>query len=277
MVNITRASAHGISEKNRRLLTSLHRGTSGPFTATEAAASLSVDIDRAQRFLAYLARMGWLTRVRRGLYATVPLDAVEPAHWREDPWVVASKVFAPFYIGGWTACEHWGLTEQIFRETVVVSSRPTRHRYIEIQGFPFRVKGVAEKKIFGTESVWRGQIKVLVSDPARTLVDILDDPAIGGGMRHVADVLTVYLADERRSDALFLEYIHRFGNRTVFKRLGYLLETLGVNKGPLLAACRKGMSSGISMLDPSASRKGSFLRRWNLRVNVALEKEGVTP
>lgn len=44
MVNITRASAHGISEKNRRLLTSLHRGTSGPFTATEAAASLSVDI-----------------------------------------------------------------------------------------------------------------------------------------------------------------------------------------------------------------------------------------
>ncbi len=78
MVNITRASAHGISEKNRRLLTSLHRGTSGPFTATEAAASLSVDIDRAQRFLAYLARMGWLTRVRRGLYAAVPLDAVEP-------------------------------------------------------------------------------------------------------------------------------------------------------------------------------------------------------
>ena len=63
-------------------------------------------------------------RVCRGLYAPIPLDAIDPSAWREDPWVIASKLFGPdYYIGGWTACEHWDLTEQIFRETVVVTTK----------------------------------------------------------------------------------------------------------------------------------------------------------
>ncbi|MBI4311652.1 MAG: hypothetical protein HY681_07705 [Chloroflexi bacterium] len=275
MVTVTPA-ARGISAKNRKLLTALHRGTSGPFAAKDAAALLAFDIERAQRLLAYLARMGWLARIRRGLYATVPLDVIQPASWQEDPWIVAAKVFAPFYLGGWTACEHWGLTEQIFRETVVFTSRPTRDRHVEIQGFPFRVKGIAQDKLFGTEPVWRGQTKVLVSDPSRTIVDMLDDPSIGGGIRHVADVLETYLSDDRRNDTLLVEYIRRLGNRAVFKRLGYLLETLGVDNASLLNACREGMSSGMSLLDPSASRSGPYLRRWNLRLNVALEGKAAT-
>ncbi len=235
-MNVTHISARGISEKNRRRLTKLHRGTTGPFTARDAAALLVLDIGRAQRFLAYLADKGWLTRVRQGLYATVPLDAVEPAYWRQDPWVVAYKVFSPFYLGGWTACEHWGLTDQIFRETVVISSRRLRYRHMEIHGFSYRVKVVGRNKNFGTEVVWRDQTRVHLSDPTRTVVDILDDPSIGGGIRHVADILETYLADERRNDSLLLEYAHKLGNRTVFKRLGYLLERLGASSATLLEA-----------------------------------------
>lgn len=270
-MHITDVSARGISERNRRILTSLHRGTSGPFTPREAADLLALDIGRAWRFLAYLADKGWLTRIRRGLYSTVPLEATDPAAWRADPWVVASKVFAPFYIGGWTACEHWGLTEQVFRETVVISVRPTRRRHIEIQDVPFRVKVVSKDKIFGTEVVWRGRTRILVSDHARTIVDVLDDPKIGGGIRHVADILETYLSHERRNDSLLLEYAHRLGNRTVFKRLGYLLEAMGVVDVALLEGCHEAISSGISLLDPTASRKGRIVRRWHLRVNVALE------
>ena len=63
-------------------------------------------------------------RVCRGLYAPIPLDAISPSEWREDPWVIAVKLFGPdYYIGGWTACEHWSFTEQIFMDTVVVTTR----------------------------------------------------------------------------------------------------------------------------------------------------------
>ncbi len=273
MLDRSHASTRGISERNRKILASLHRGVSGPFTPREAALVLQFDIGRTRRFLAYLAHNGWLTRIRRGLYSTVSLDVVEPATSREDHWVVASKVFSPFYIGGWTACEHWSLTEQVFRETVVISSHPVRRRHMEIQGVPFIIKVVRSDKMFGTEAVWRGRTRVLVSDPAKTMVDMLDDPTIGGGIRHIADILVTYLSHVRRNDSLLLEYAHKLGNRSVFKRLGYLLEAIGADEKTLIEGCHKALSSGISLLDPTptATRKGRIVRRWNLLINVTLD------
>jgi predicted transcriptional regulator of viral defense system len=270
-LDITNTFVHGISERNRRLLTTLHRGSAGPFTPHEATSILGLDIRRTRRFLAYLADAGWLVRIRRGLYATIPLDVVEPSAWREDPWIVASKVFSPFYIGGWSACEHWDLTDQVFKETVVISGKSIRQRHVEIQGVPFHIKVVDMGKIFGTEAVWRGRTRVSVSDPTKTVIDILDDPKIGGGIRHIADILKAYLSHDRLNKSLLLDYAHKSGNRTVFKRLGYLLEAMKVNDVTLIEACRKAVSSGISLLDPSAPRKGRFVRRWNLRINVVLD------
>ena len=270
-MDITNISVRGILEKNRGLLTKLHRGVTGPFTPQEASSILGFDIHRTRRFVAYLADAGWLTRIRRGLYSTVPLDVAEPSAWIADPWTVAAKVFSPFYIGGWSACEHWSLTDQIFKETVVISSKPRRLRHLEIQGVPFYVKVVGRDKIFGTEVVWRDRTRVPVSDPAKTIVDILDDPKIGGGIRHIADILRAYLSHERRNDSLLFEYAHKSGNRTVFKRLGYLLDITRVADKKLINACRKEISSGISLLDPGAPRKGRFIRRWNLRINVTLD------
>ena len=40
----------------------------------------------------------------------------------------------------------------------------------------------------------------------------------------VADVLGEYMASSHRDDALLISYDDRLGNRTVFKRLGYLIE-----------------------------------------------------
>jgi predicted transcriptional regulator of viral defense system len=273
MLDVT-ISIRGISEKNRKLLTILHRGTNGPFTPQEAASLLSLDIHKTRKFLAYLTNKGWLTRVRRGLYSTIPLDVAEPALWKQDPWIIASKVFSPFYIGGWTACEHWSLTEQIFKETVVISSRPVRQRHLEIQGAPFLIKVISDNKLFGTEAVWRERTRVLISDPAKTLVDVLDDPYIGGGIRNVGSILQAYLSHPRRDDSLLLEYINKLGNRSVFKRLGYLLETTNMNEKKLIEECQQSISSGVTMLDPTATHKGRILRKWNLRINVNLDSDG---
>ena len=264
----------GISERNRKHLISLHRSVTGPFSVEEAAAALSFTATRTQRFLAYLAERGWLVRVRRGLYAPVPLDTINPGDWREDPWVIAAKLFGPdYYLGGWTACEHWGLTEQIFLTTIVVTTRKMRSRETRVQGLPFMVKRALERRIFGTKPVWRDQTRVNISDPSRTLVDILEDPSIGGGIRHVVDVMDTYFREEHRDDELLASYVERAGNRVVFKRLGYLLETLKVNAPALFAACEAGVSSGISRLDPSLPNRGPVEWRWNLRVNGRIQPE----
>ena len=273
----TTVALKGISERNRRLLTSLYRGVTGPFSVQEAAAALSFTMPRTHRFLAYLAERGWLVRVCRGLYAPIPLDAIDPSAWREDPWVIASKLFGPhYYIGGWTACEHWDLTEQIFRETVVVTTKRARSKEADIQGFPFRIRRTTPRKTFGTKAVWRDQTRVYVSDPSRTIVDVLDDPTLGGGIRHIADMVDTYFRGEHRDDTLLEDYVRRVGNRTSFKRLGYLLEALDVHAPSLLQACETSVSSGIGLLDPSLPDEGPVVWRWRLRENGRVPSGGMT-
>jgi predicted transcriptional regulator of viral defense system len=258
----------GISEANRERLAALHRGTSAPFTVQEAASILHVDAEATRRFLAYLASRGWLARVRRNMYVTVPLEATVPSQWREDPWIVAARAFHPCYIGGWSASEHWGLTEQLFRDVVVITALPVRDRHPTIQDTAFRLKVAPESRLFGTEIVWRRQVRVRVSDPSRTLVDILDDPALGGGIRHVAEIVAAYFLGKLRNDSVLLEYAVRVNNRAIYKRLGYLIETLVLPAPGVLEVCRERKSAGFSLLDPTLPPKGPRLRRWNLRVNA---------
>ena len=112
-----------------------------------------------------------------------------------------------------------------------------------------------------------------ISDPSRTLIDTLDVPELGGGIRHVAEVLDSYFGSEYLDESLLLEYAERLGNRTVFKRLGYLLEALEIEAPELVQACRKKISSGISLLDPNLPKRGHTRRRWNLQLNTTILPE----
>ena len=116
--------------------------------------------NECHRLLSYLSGRGWLTRIRRGLYGLVSLDTTHPDEWVGDPWVLAAKLYGPsYYIGGWSACEHWDLTEQLFREIVVVTSRRARRRDSLIHGIPLLVRFTSEEKIFGSSFVWRDQTR----------------------------------------------------------------------------------------------------------------------
>lgn len=81
----------GLSAENRMLLSRLHQVFEGPFTIVEASEAMGLELSRVSRLLRHLAAQGWLVRVRRGLYATVPLGAERPQEWSADPWAVAAR------------------------------------------------------------------------------------------------------------------------------------------------------------------------------------------
>src|SRR3990172_4822891 len=118
----------GISDSNRRLLVTLHRHSSGVVDIAETARLLSLDRVRASKLLAHWETQGWVRRLRRGLYLLIPLEAASPEGWAPDPWLVATHLFSPGYVAGWSAAEHWGLTEQIFRSIAVFTAAPLRQR-----------------------------------------------------------------------------------------------------------------------------------------------------
>ena len=246
----------------------LHRAFHGPFDAAQAASVLDIEIDRTRRLLAALAASGWLARVRRGWYIGVPMDASSPGEWREDPWVIAATLFLPGYIGGWSAVEHWGLTDQIFNVIYVVVGRKVAPTRQTLQGTDFLIRTVPEWTLFGTRRVWRQSVAVDVADPHRTIIDILDVPASAGGVLHAFEVLQAYFDSEHIDHAKLLEYGDRLGRGTVFKRLGYLAERAKVADDDFIEACRSRITKGVSRLDPGGPPKGRIVARWNLRINT---------
>lgn len=260
----------GLSAEHRRRVEELHRAVSEPFTAEVAAEIWGVGLSRARRLVRYLADRGWLDRVRRGLYLPVPLDAHRSGEAHKDPWLIASVAFEPAYIAGWSAAEHWDLTEQIFRDVFVVTGRRPRDREPTIGTTRFVLHTLDVDNHFGLAVVWHGSHRIDVTDASRTVVDLLANPSWGGGIRHASEAVAEYFESSHRNDALIVEYGDRLGNRSAFKRLGYLLELLDIDAPDLVAECLRRKSAGINSLDPSVRAGGRTVSRWGLRLNVDL-------
>jgi len=254
----------GLRRTSRERLSKVLRQARGSISTADASRALNINQAEAARLLSQWSSRGWLTRVRRGLYVPVPLESSTADLPVEDTWVVAERLFAPCYIGGWTAAEHWGLTEQLFRSTFVVTTRRPRVRRVEARGAVFIVRTVKPVAMFGLKPIWRGKMKVHVSDATRTIVDLLDTPALGGGIRSVVDMLKAYLGSAHRDPKLLIQYAAQLGNKAVFKRLGFLAAAFAPNEKEIIADCEKRLSTGNAMLDPklSADRLVTAWRLW---------------
>jgi predicted transcriptional regulator of viral defense system len=255
----------GLGKADRERLSAVLRASKGTISVPETADILDMPNSGAAKLLARWATKGWLSRVRRGLYVPVPLESRTADIPLEDPWLVADWIYSPCYIGGWSAAEYWDLTEQIFRTVVVMTTQRPRKRKTEINGTDFLLRSIADEAMFGLKAVWRGQVKVNVSDPTRTILDMLNDPQLGGGLRSAVDMFRNYLNSEKKDLKLLIDYGEQLGNGAVFKRLGYLLEKYAGNEQALMDMCRERLTTGNARLDP-ALNSPKLITRWRLWV-----------
>ena len=250
--------------KGRRRLAAVVRAAGDIVRIADAERVLDVSRSDAAKLLSRWSGQGWLRRVGPGAYAPVGLDSLGSQQVLDDPWVLVPALYDPAYIGGRTAAEHWDLTEQIFRDIVVMTGQPVRARNQERHGANFTLRHTRPDMIFGTRNVWRGTTRIAVSDVHRTVVDMLDDPDLGAGIQHVADCLASYFDRRDRGDDRLVAYADRLGNGAVFKRLGFLAER-GSDRAALVEACRTRLTQGNARLD-SALPCRRLVTRWRLFV-----------
>lgn len=236
----------------RARLAAVLRAAKETVSVDTVCSTLGMDRTAAAKQLSRWQSQGWLRRVGRGLYVSVPLDLANVDQVVEDPWVLVPALFGQAYIGGWTAAHHWDLTEQLFNETMVFVTRRVDTKRVTAQSLIFLVQHISAKRMFGLKSVWRGSNRVHVSDPARTLVDMLAMPEVGGGIDHVADCLAALLRQNPQHSEALVRYSDQFGNGAIFKRLGYLAEARLENE-ELAAACRERLTKGYAQFDPALS------------------------
>lgn len=248
------------------------------FLATVAAEGSSIfSLDRARRFwgsdqytrnvLSGLERKGWLHRLERGSYLLVPLEAGVERMWSADPIAVGSFLVPDGGAAYWTAMRYRGWTTQLPQEYLFISPRRRSKTRATILGVRYRFVTVQPTRLFGITEEAHGDLVFRVTDPERTVVDMLDRTDLSGGVPEIAEALA------RAWAGLDLDrlasYVTRFGSGTVPKRLGFLAEELrlpGVEGW--LERWRSLRGAGFTRLERGGGAAGRFSRRWGLRVNA---------
>jgi len=265
MINDAQNSTRGtLGKAEARLLSAVaHLPT---FSIEEAKNALGMKQRRfASQFLDRLLRKGWIGRVKRGRFAVIPLSSGDMRSPQLHEFVVAMELVKPAAIGYLSALNHYGLTEQLPRTVFVVTDHSVRRRVLSSLGFTFKIVSVRKQKFFGLRKAWINEQVFMVTDREKTIVDALDLPKNVGGIGIIASALRSHWKD--LDEDRLQTYAARIGNSAVAKRLGFLLETLGLgNVESLRAAIRR--AAGYPRLDPTLPARGKYNRRWGLLINA---------
>jgi len=226
----------------------------------------------AKKVLHRLALKKWVLPLKRGLYAMVPLDVgVEGSDaFVVHNFVVAAMLAEPYYIGFWSALNYHGLTDQIPRTTFVATTK-AKHPVQVLDAEYYFVK-LARRKFFGWQEIKIEDRTVRISDPEKTIADCLDHPEHCGGIEQIARAICFSEKEIRLK--LVTEYARRMGNRTILKRLGYVLDATGLLNSYKYLFKGFEPSAGFPKLDPLSPKMGKYNGRWKLLVNYELDPEG---
>lgn len=211
-----------------------------------------------------LCSKGWISRIKRGRYAVIPLSSGSRSPQIHE-FLVAMELVNPAAIAYFSAMNHHGFTEQLPHTVFVATdhrvSRADRHAL----GYTFRIVSLRKPRFFGVQRAWVNERRFMVTDSEKTIVDALDLPRYAGGIGPVQAALQTSWneIDESR----LREYASRIGNTAVAKRLGFLMEVLGVGDPEALRRSVR-LASGYSRLDPTLPSAGKHNRRWGLLINA---------
>jgi predicted transcriptional regulator of viral defense system len=260
----------GLSSRERNLLGTLRRDGVTIVDNKTLISRFSLSQPSANQTLLRLEQKGWLHRVQRGVYVIVDISSVSPKNSLEEPMVIAMDLFQPCYLGGWTAAEHWGLTEQIFNTILIYSTSYQRISEKVVGGVKFVVCRIQKKNFFGTEIEWSSNHKLEFSDRHRTILDILNNPENGGGAIHTIEICKSYFTSAKANSEVLISYATRISKGAIFKRLGFLAERLTPKNKKLISFCLQNITKGISRFDPTGPKKGAISTKWNLQLNIPL-------
>ena len=243
------------------------------FTGSDLAAHLAVYGEVGPRgqeaLLAYYRRRGRIVRIRRGLYAVVPLGA-DAGSFPVDPYLVAARLTPDAVLSHHTALEFHGRAYSVWGHRIYSAARPRgplRFRSEVYRGasFPAALRRSRAEHLDVQQSE-RAGLPVRVTSLERTLVDVVDRPDLAGGWEEVArSVASIEFVDVDR----VVSYALRLDNATTIAKVGFVVsqhrDTWMITDRQL-QPLRDRRPSRPHYLDRSRRESGCLVKDWNLVV-----------
>jgi len=257
-----------LTKRESFLLSTLARENRNIFRIKEAEQILKKN---TKKVLFYLIQKKWVLPLKRGLYAIVPLDI--GVRGAEDfivhDFVIASHLTRPYYIAFWYALNYHGLSDQIPNTIFIATTKALKS--LEILNSKFAFVTLNKNKFIGVEKIEIDGQDIAISNINKTVADCLDHPEHAGGTEEVARA--IYFNNKELNFNKIKTYALKMKNMTIFKRLGYILEKVGILEEFRNIFKDLALTKGYSKLDTISKKKGNYNEQWKLLINAEINPD----
>lgn len=172
----------------------------------------------------------------------------------EDPLVFSSHILSPSYISFWTALRFYNLTEQL-PLTIMIASPKSKKK------ISFRHTTIAfykTKHLWGYTKMRYSKFDIFVADAEKSIIDCLLSQSVP-----FAEIFKALSSPDIAIEKL-KAYALKTKNRSLIKRVGYLLEKRGCNAEELLPF----IDYNYVLLDTLRGKKGQKNKKWRILDNT---------
>ena len=239
------------------------------------AAAGSHNVRTQESLLNYHIKTGRILRVRRGLYAVMPVGA-NPETYPVDPFLLAARMTDDAVLAYHTALEFHGKSYSVYEYFYYLtghSPRPVTFRSSNFRSVLFpKALRVKNQQGFGVSEADRAGLGVRVTGLERTLVDVLDRSDLAGSWEEIWRSLeSVEFFDLDK----VIEYVWLLENATTAAKVGFFLEqhreALMV-EDVHLKAFQKLRPRQPHYFDRIRRKDGRLVKQWNLVVPLSVIK-----
>jgi predicted transcriptional regulator of viral defense system len=246
-----------------KLLFTLEKENKSLFSTQDAKRILKTSQASVWNVLYRLKRKRRVEQIERGKYLLVPARAGYEALWSEAPLLLVPHLIDTYYVGFWTALNYWGMTEQVPRTVFIATTK--RKRDVEYGPTKFEFVKLAKRRFFGfvLEGIAGGTFTI--SSREKTIVDCLLYPKYCGGLEET--VKGIWNARKELNFETLLDFSKRIGVSVVERRLGYVLDTLQIEK-KMRSELAQAKLIGFMWLDPLGPKKAlTYSKEYGLIIN----------
>jgi predicted transcriptional regulator of viral defense system len=210
-----------------------------------------------------LAKQGSLLRVRNGLYAAVPPERKDSSYEVNRYLLFDRAMNSAGALAFHSALELHGAAQSRFSTVFYLAT--DKKRPFDFQDIAYRP--VWTREIFGRTTVRIDDLPIQVTNKERTFLDCIRRPDLCGGLEEYLKSVEAFTL---MSSVRLLDYLERFGERSLFQRAGliltYLSDRIRVDE-ELLETIRSRVGMSAYYLVPGRSKGGSRLvKEWNVLV-----------
>jgi|APSaa5957512622_1039677.scaffolds.fasta_scaffold66249_2 predicted transcriptional regulator of viral defense system len=231
---------------------------------------LRITKQRENNLLSKLSAKKIIIRLQRGLYLLpkqISAGSFTEIHEYEIIKYYMEEIEAKYLISGFTAIYYYGFTTQIPNTICVYNNKIYGEK--QIAGKTYKFIKTSVKRLKGAEKInTENNCDILFASKARLLIDCIYDwkrynsiPAVYGWIKQEI------MNDETITEKL-INNANRYGNKSVQRRLGYLLETLKIESSQLMRLQRKlGKSKSLIPFNPTKKITGKIDKKWGIVIN----------